>query len=449
MQNLPAAGGGPSRRPEPLPDGSPGTPAPRTGRRRWVLAGAAAVGAAVAVALVPSADPAPGEPAPGTGRAVADPVDRGRVLTGPVRGSLAGDEAFVEALLDRPWGTDDDPPVADREVVLATATPAGRVALVVADGTARTRGVWLTGPADAPARELRPWVPDGLVGGRPATLLLTGPAGTVLVVVAGREDAVEVSPRLEVDASGGTARVWTAVADDDGVAVVPVPDVTAGLAAAVRVRRDFAVVHQGGFPLPGEEPPAAAPVALGALRPGAPPDAHAVGEALRGVARPLGVPPSSLRPRVLWAAGLTRTGGLGTVAVVTAPVPGGGVLVTTHGRVGLPGTGREVPCGTVPLPRGTDPAGLTAAAVCSVFDGIEVEADRSWLVVTAPAAAVRAEVLDDRGVVLDTVDLGLGGSVSRAPDGTTAVRTLDAGGRPLDVARVPPATDFGDYGDEG
>jgi hypothetical protein len=83
-----------------------------------------------------------------------------------------------------------------------------------------------------------------------------------------------------------------------------------------------------------------------------------------------------------------------------------------------------------------------------VFDGIEVEADRSWLVVTAPAAAVRAEVLDDRGVVLDTVDLAAGGSVSRTPDGTTAVRTLDAGGRPLDVALVPPAADFGDYGEE-
>jgi hypothetical protein len=130
-------------------------------------------------------------------------------------------------------------------------------------------------------------------------------------------------------------------------------------------------------------------------------------------------------------------------------VPGGGALVTTHGRVGPPGTGREVPCGTVPLPRGTDAAGSTVAAVCSVFDGIEVEADRSWLVVTAPAAAVRAEVLDDRGVVLDTVDLAAGGSVSRTPDGTTAVRTLDAGGRPLDVALVPPVADFGDYGDDG
>jgi hypothetical protein len=288
-----------------------------------------------------------------------------------------------------------------------------------------------------------------LLTGRPATLLLPGPSGAVLVVVAGRGDAVEISPRSVVDTTGTVTRTWGTVPAPDGIAVVPVADGTAGLAAAVRVWRDGEVKHRSGFPLPGDEPPAAAPVTLPPLRPGIRPDADAVGEALRRVAQPLGVPPSSLRPAVLWAAGLTRTGGLGTVAVVTARVPGGGALVTTHGRIGPPGTGREVPCGTAPLPRGTD-AGLTVAAVCNVFDGSEVEADRSWLVVTAPAAAARAEVLDDRGVVLDTVDLAAGGSVSRTPDGTTAVRTLDAGGRPLDVALVPPAADFGDYGaDEG
>jgi hypothetical protein len=405
--------------------------------------------AAAAVSLVPSADPAaPTDATTGTAGAGADRAGgREEVLAEPARGSLAGDRAVVEALRSRPWGTVDDPPVADREVVLATVTPAGRVALVVADGTARTRGVWLTGPADAPAGDLRPWVPDGLVSGRPATLLLPGPEGAVLVVVAGREEAVEVSYRLEVDPSGGTARTWTPVRDDEGIAVVPVPDTTAGLAASVRVRRDFAVVHQSGLPLPVDELPAAAPVVLDALRPGVPPDAHVVGEALRRAAQPLGLPPSSLDARALWAAGLTRTGGLGSVAVVTAGLPDGGVLVTTHGRVGPPGTGREVPCGTVPLPRGTDPGGLTVAAVCNVFDGIEVEADRTWLVVTAPAAAARAEVLDDRGVVLDTVDLVAGGSVSRTPDGTTAVRTLDAAGRPLDVATVPPGEGFGDYGE--
>ena len=411
-----------------------------------------AVAAAVAVALVPSADPAPGDAATSTTDAGADHGDdRVAVLAEPVRGSLAGDAALVGALRQRPWGTDDDPPVADREVVLAAATPAGRVALVVADGTARTRGVWLTGPDDAAAGDLAAWLPDSLLSGRPATLLQPGPAGAVLVVVAGRGDAVELSPRLGIDRSGGAAREWVAVPAPAGIAVVPVPDVAAGLASAVRVLRDGEVVHRSGFPLPAAEPPAAAPLPLAPLRPGTPAgadaDADLVGEAVRRLAQPLGLPPASLRPRLLWAGELTRTGGLGSVAVVTARVPGGGALVTTHGRMGPPGTGREIPCGTLPLPRDAEPGGLTVAAVCNVYDGLEVEADRTWLVVTAPAGAARAEVLDDRGVVLDTVDLAAGSSVSRTPDGTTAVRTLDAVGRPLDVAPIPPAEGFGDYGD--
>lgn len=400
------------------------------------------------VALTPSPGTPSGDTAAPTSSAPPDrDDDRDPVLAGPPRGSLAGDAAFVEAVRNRPWGTDDDPPVADREVVLATRTPAGVVALVVADGTARTRGVWLTGPADADAADLRVWIPDRLASGRPATLLVPGPAEAVLVVVAGSDEAVEVSPRLVVDRAGRTSRTWTPVRADDGVAVVTVPDVTAGLAAAVRVRRDSAVVHRSGFPVPADDAPAAAPVALPALRADTPADAHVVGEAVRRIAQPLGVPPGSLRPRLLWAGGLTRTGGLGTVAVLTVPVPGGGRLVTTHGRVGPPGTGREIPCGTTPLPAGTDPLTLTVAAVCSVFDGVEVEADRSWLVLTAPAAAVRAEVLDGRGVVLDTVDLAMGGAVARARDGTVAVRTLDGSGRPLDVATVPAGEPFGDYGD--
>lgn len=411
-----------------------------------------AAAAAVAVALVPSADPAPGDAAASTTHAGTERRDgRVEVLGEPVRGSLADDAALVAALRQRPWGTDDDPPVAGREVVLATETPAGRVALVVADGTARTRGVWLTGPADAGAGDLAAWVPGRLVRGRPATLLLPAPAGAVLVVVAGRGDAVELSPRLEIDRSGGAGRIWSAVPAPEGIAVVPVADVAAGLASAVRVLRDGRVVHSGGFPLPAAAPPAAAPLFLAPVRPGAPSDAgadpHVVGEAVRRAAEPLGLPPASLRPRLLWAGGLSRTGGLGSVAVVTARVPGGGALVTTHGRVGPPATGREIPCGTLPLPRGAESGDLTVAAVCSVFDGLEVEPDRTWLVVSAPAEAVRAEVLDDRGVVLDTVDLLAGSSVSRTPDGTTAVRTLDAAGRPLDVAPVPPGEGFGGYGD--
>ena len=373
--------------------------------------------------------------------------DDDAVLAGPPRGSLAGDAAYVEAVRGRPWGTDEDPPVADREVVLVTETEAGRVALVLADGPTRTRGVWFTGPAGAEAGALRPWEPDRVSSERPAPLLLPGPAGAVLVVVAAPGDVVEVSPRLAIDATGAATRSWAAVPAPDGVAVMPVVDVAAGMAAALRVRRGGEVVHRSAFPLPADEPPTARPLTLPPIRPGSPADPHAVGEAVRRAAAPLGVPAPALDPQLLWAAELTRTGGLGSVAVVTASAPGGGGLVTTHGRMGAAGSGRQIPCGTAPLPGGTDPAALTVAAVCNVFDGIEVEPDRSWLVVTAPPAAVRAEVLDERGVVLDTVDLAGGGSVSRTPDGTVAVRTLDASGRPLDVATVPSAG-FGDYGED-
>jgi hypothetical protein len=90
---------------------------------------------------------------------------------------------------------------------------------------------------------------------------------------------------------------------------------------------------------------------------------------------------------------------------------------------------------------------MSVAMVCSVYAGSDV--DRTWLVVTAPAAAETAEVLGGGGGVLDAMSLESGGAMTRTPDGAATIRILDGDGRTYDVIPIAPAPEepFGDYGD--
>jgi hypothetical protein len=140
----------------------------------------------------------------------------------------------------------------------------------------------------------------------------------------------------------------------------------------------------------------------------------------------------------------------GSAAVVVGRSPGGGLVVTTRaGQLGSTGTGRTVPCGVHTPPGTTDVAGLVVARVCDLSSPETEPSDAGrWLVVTAPAPATAAAVLDERGGVLATVPLPDGGGAALLPLGARDVRTLDAAGRAL--AEVPVsavATEpFGDYG---
>ncbi|MGY1661735.1 hypothetical protein ACI78Q_11015 [Geodermatophilus sp. SYSU D00705] len=413
--------------------------------RRWRAGAGIAVLAATALAI-PVAMPGDAPTPPPVEQEVA-------VLTGPTRGSLAGDRAFIDAVRRAGWGPVAAAPVAERTVVLATDTPAGRVVLVTGTVDEDLRGVWLTGPVGAGPAQLQLSVPRRPLGPqRPASLLLGGPGTATLVVVAGRGDAVEVSPRLQVGPRGTVGRVYEPVPAPEGVAVTAVPTTSAGSGASIRVLRGGGVVDRAA---PGLDlavrAPAPPPPVLAPLRPVETlPAPRAVAEALTELAVPLGVEPGDLLPDLLWSGALPLEGVPGSVAVVVARSPGGGLVVTTWAaQVGPTGSGRAVPCGASTPPGTASVAGLMVARVCDLSAPETEPSDAGrWLVVTAPPDAAAAAVLDDRGGVVATVPLTGGSAVVPLPEAADTVRTLDAGGRA--VTEVPvaaaPLFPFGDYG---
>ncbi len=437
----------------------------RSRRRRRLRLGAVAVGLAAAALVAPRVVPEVVPPsAAGTmspaGRETGPPEERAGgvtpaddvpVLTEPTRGSLAGDAAFVEAVRRVDWGALTSPPPEERSVVLATDTPDGRVALVAGTVDEDVRGVWLTGPVGAAPEDLTPHVPQVLGPYRPASLLLGGPGPATLVVVTARGDAVEVSPRLQVGPRGTVSRTYEPVPADDGLAVTTVPVTSRGAGTSVRVVRDGQAVHRGAASAPNPAGRAAEVPSLQPLRPvGALPPPRLVAEALTEVAVPLGAEPAALEPGLLWSGTLPLADVPGAVAVVVARSPGGGLVVTTRaGQLGPGGGGRTVPCGVHTPPGTTDVSGLVVARVCDLSSPeTEPSEEGRWLVVTAPAGAVAADVLDRRGSVLATVALDGGGGTVLLPDGARDVRTIDAGGRTLTevpISAVPTAP-FGDYG---
>jgi hypothetical protein len=184
---------------------------------------------------------------------------------------------------------------------------------------------------------------------------------------------------------------------------------------------------------------------LSPLRPGGTPPAPAVlAAALVGVAVPLGVEPAALDPELLWSGPLPAGERPGSVAVVVAHSPGGALVVTTWAG----GAGAPVACGTQTPPGNADVAGLTVARVCALPSPAGRSDDERWLVVTAPAAAVRAEVVDRHEQLLADLPLDGGSAVVPLPEEAAEVRTLDASGRQLaETAIAPPAlAPFGDYG---
>ncbi|MQA34441.1 sigma factor-like helix-turn-helix DNA-binding protein [Modestobacter roseus] len=424
----------------------------RAGRRRRAL-GAVVLAGLLVAGVVTLDRPAP-VPAPSADAATAaepaapaDPLPPVPVLTGPARGSLVGDPAFLAAAQQAGWGSMEAPRVADRTVVFAGDTPSGRAVLVVGTVLEDFRGVWLTGPVGAPPSELTPHVPRGLGESRPLSLLLGGPGPASLVVLAGREDVVEVSDRLLVGPRGTVGRRYTPVETVDGVAVVPASTTEDGPAISVRVTREGRVVHRSAVDWPGDRPGRTVPLPeLTSLRPTAgPADGRVLAAALVGVAVPLGVEPAQLQPELLWNGELPLSTGPGSVVVVLARSPGGSLVVTTWAG----GGGGAVTCGTQTPAGSTDPATLTIVRVCDVEPpGLRWADGLQWLVVTAPAAGTVAEVLDDGEQVLTSLPLAGGGAVTVLPQGARSVRVLDATGAPVARAPVPapPTQPFGDFG---
>jgi DNA-directed RNA polymerase specialized sigma24 family protein len=425
----------------------------RAGVRRR-LAGTAVATLAVVGVAVPLARWAPDPPSatatapsPAPAAPTTPAVPSAPVLTGPTRGSLAGDAAFLDAVRSVGWGAQEAPPPADREVVFAADTPHGRVALVVGTVLEDFRGVWLSGPVGAPASDLAPHLPVQLGRDRPLALLLGGPGDATLVVVAAPGDAVAVSERLMTGPRGTVGRTYTPLDAAGGVAVVPARTTRVGSAVSVRVERDGQEVYRSAADWLGAGTLQAAPVTgLSSLRPGTPPaDGHLLDAALLDVAVPLGVEPAGLQPDLLWSAEVDLDRGTGRVVVLVARSPGGALVVTTWAGV----NSGAVSCGVQTPPGTTDVSTLTVARICDVaLPGLGQTDDGRWLVVTAPPAAASAQLLGSRGQLLRPLPLTDGGTVVPMTDGARSVRTLDAAGRSLSetpIAPVPTAP-FGDFG---
>ncbi|WP_164700602.1 hypothetical protein [Modestobacter sp. KNN46-3] len=425
----------------------------RTGLRRRVLAAATVAAVVLAGAVGALTRPVAEEPLPAAAPSAVAPAGAGPsvrsapVLTGPARGSLADDPAFLTSVQQAEWGGLVAPPVADRTVVFAGDTPSGRAALVVGTVDEDFRGTWLIGPVGAPADALVPHLPPGLGRGRPVTLLLGGPGPGSLVVVAGRGDTIEVSERLLVGPRGTVGRRYAPVEAVEGVAVVPATTTEDGPALSVRVTREGRLLHRSAVDWPGDRPGRTTPLpVLEPIRPVTQePDARVVAAALVGLAVPLGVEPAGLQPELLWSGTLPLSRGPGTVAVVVGRSPGGALVVTTWAG----GGGGALACGTV-TPAGSTPvSSLTVARTCTVdLPGLGQSGDGSWLVVTAPPDATAVEVLGATDRVIARLPLTGGGNVVPLPDGAQTVRTLDAAGQLLRQAPVAPMTGepFGDFG---
>ena len=429
----------------------------RTERRQRLVTGLVAAGVAAVVVAVPllgdrapTVTAAPLHPA-GPSAGLPDVAPGADVLSGPTRGSLAGDTAFVEAVRRLSWTEADnpdvptaeaDPPLESRHVVFAGDVPGGRWALVAGQDTAGARGsavLWFVGPAGAAPDRLQPaMLSAGLEPGSPVALTDAG-TGT-LVVVAAPGDEVEVSQGPDVAADGTVSRTWEAADAPDGVAVVALPPAARTYDEGLRYR-----VTRGGTEVVTALPPGFrasvagyTPPAISITWPGGPPDDRAADRVLTEIADEVltrtGLSQDDVPFTVVWGGDLPAPDDrVVHVHLLTATLPSGATY--TEARLSRETGGRVVAgawCGSQLRPAGPPPAGQTFAVRCDVTDGDAGSGEVSSLVVVAPAPAVQARVVGPDGRILAEVALSGGAAVVPAPDGAAGVRTLDASGDVLD-----------------
>ncbi|SDH17741.1 hypothetical protein [Klenkia brasiliensis] len=323
----------------------------RTRRRRRVGAGVAVLAAALVAVAVPVVTDLGG--ADRGAVAGSDPGSPGPVTGAGTRGSLAADTDLVDAVRDLDWPdippavpgaerSGRDPDDATRRVVFLGDVAGTRYALVVGQepgldpSTGEQReylvGVWLTGPAGAPAADLTLAQDLALAqGDRPLTLVVPDLAEPVVLAVGAPGDEIAFSDRATLAADGSVRRDYvpgTEVAD--GVAAFPTTAAGAG-AVSVRVSRDDVVESRSvpdGAPTTGSvtlgllatDPPAvdyADPRGVGAAVADLQPQVWAMFAAL---ATPLQLPVEQLQPTLLWAGPLAGEGSAtGVVVGITAP----------------------------------------------------------------------------------------------------------------------------------
>jgi DNA-directed RNA polymerase specialized sigma24 family protein len=425
-------------------------------RRRWPVA--VAVAAAVTVAAVPALtgeDPAPTRAAEPRERSqLPPPPPPAADISGlPTRGSLAGDSAFLDGLLQQPWEnelTGDYPmDVAtaedSRRVLYAADVPAGRWALVVGRPEAvdpLQEGIggpyisddlymaWFAGPRGAAPDDMElVTFPYGIAPGvTPA--LLDPPSGT-LVVVGAPGDQVEVSERVEVAADGTDSRTWTPVATADGIAETDIDpvDLPWTWAVSYRITRDGGTVHGTPDGLMSTPPQEEIPD-LGIDYAGGPPDPagrRAAEWAAFISLSALGAPTddTDITARVVSPV----PGGEGSVALVTITLPSGAFLVSAQWawdiRDDYPGA---ADCGLDVRPAEPPPGERLLVAACEMFDPLEGRPLGKVLVASVPPGVAAVRLYRGDGGFLEEHEVDGDSLVLPMPEGTRRVEAVTADG---------------------
>ena len=403
-------------------------------RRAAVIAVAVAAVAAVAIPLTTSGGPA-SPVADGTGASTAGAVEADfRPFDVSPRGSLAGDPAYLEALVELPWSTVPEfagPPVSTRAVVWADDGVDGVVALVIGWQDGGWQGLWLEGApgaavADlAPSGDATPVDPGWTSEYTGSQLLLLGRPG----------DVIEVSPRQDISADGSIVPApFAVVSTADGTAVLD----GSGLGTAtIRVTRDGTVVADatrvGGQDVQeGSAQQLDLSAALGTAA--GEPEEPMVRLMVQAVLNRLGLAPSEVTVGVRWGGAIGNTALDATSAVVTVGLPSGATVL-----VGAVGSEQEVgdtfvsitPCAQTILPAGTDVDGLLVAMRCDLTALADGRSLGNQVVVVPPAGTATVQLTGADGVVIDARDLDGPAFVGPAPDGLQGVVALDGDGAVL------------------
>ena len=401
------------------------------GQRRAQLLTAVAAIAVVAVFAGASSllqRPATSPDADSAARPSLTPVPT--ITEWPTRGSLAGDDEWVDAVRALDWEIPTelfaelpDPPLQERHVVFAGDVPDGRVALVVGDDDGRLGAAWFTGPEGAEAAEMEVVdLPQRVNRTSPQALVrATSPdARAVLLVAVGPPGAsMDVTAPPVVDSAGTETLPRVELPTEDGVAVYDLQN-SWSMASQVRSRVDdrmpYTILPTVTFTDDAGLTDPSRPVAEVT-------EELILEETIDRVLAEYGMTEEQLRPVVL-ASG----GGNGNERLVlfgmTFPSDATGVWLLSYER---DRQGWNSTLGRLPhAPAGT---ALGDRLVSVPSDGVRI-------VIAAPGGAVRAQVLSDEGEELGSVDLVDGGYVGPVPGGAFApstngaatVRALDASG---------------------
>lgn len=424
---------------------------------------------------VPASGPVPGPAADTPAGAFAVPQGTG-ILGGPTRGSLAGDQAFVEAVRALPWVTEPpppaedgmtyylpDPPVEARSVVFAGDVFGSPWALVVGSApVVPPDAAGMPDGATAPDQQVAAWFAGPADAGPEGMTLASGPSGFApdwpfamtdtrtgaLVVVAARGDVIEVSERPEIAADGSTTREWEEVDTVDGIAITRVSPYLRPYDASTsfRVLRDGRIAARDmPWSLSTDQPVVPLPIEYPRGRP-SPLGEQAARSAAEHILAELGLSPAQVEITAQWV-GSVPAGDAGQAAVVSVTVPSGAVVVEAQVlRPEQPGGATMGAfCGQAILPAGPPAARRVQAMSCEVVDYATGTPMSTSLVVVGPpeVALVRTYAIDRTFMTEHPVSGGV--LVVPLPRGTDTVEAVTSAGVTLGrVELLGHPADFGD-----